>query len=116
MPRNGSRSKAPAVKPKAGKGARPGRPGNRSGGGRVTPKGSNRTTATPSGRYTPPVPKQQRVSPKWVPVLMFTLLIAGMLMVIANYLGLLPGEASNLYLFLGLGLITAGFITATRYR
>ncbi|HEX2064969.1 MAG TPA: cell division protein CrgA [Acidimicrobiales bacterium] len=116
MPRNASRSKAAAVKPKGGKGAKPGRPGGRSGTGRVTPKGSNRTTATSSGRYTPPVPKQQRVSPTWVPVLMFTLLVGGVLVVIANYLSLLPGEASNLYLFLGLGLITAGFITATRYR
>jgi hypothetical protein len=120
--RNASRSRAPAVKSKAGKPkggkagkqGQPGRTGARPGTGRVTPKGSNR--ATPSGRYTPPVPKQQRVSPTWVPVLMFTLLIAGVLVVIANYLSLLPGEASNMYLFLGLGFITAGFITATRYR
>ena len=76
--------------------------------GRVTPKGS--------GRYTPPIPKTQKVSPLWVPVLMFTLLIGGMLVIICNYLGLLPGEAKNGYLFVGLGLITAGFVTATRYR
>jgi hypothetical protein len=122
--RNASRSRAAAVKskggkPKGGKAGKPGqadRTGARPGTGRVTPKRSDRSGATSSGRYTPPVPKQQRVSPTWVPVLMFTLLIAGVLVVIANYLSLLPGEASNMYLFLGLGFITAGFITATRYR
>jgi LPXTG-motif cell wall-anchored protein len=48
---------------------------------------------------------------------MFGLLGAGMLMIVTNYLGILPGgEANNWYLLGGLGLITAGFITATRYR
>jgi len=35
---------------------------------------------------------------------------------VGNYLGLLPGGAKNGYLFVGLGFITCGFITATRYR
>ena len=47
---------------------------------------------------------------------MLGLLIAGMLVVVCNYMNLLPGEANNGYLFLGLGLIAAGFLTATRYR
>lgn len=84
-------------------------------GGRVTPKGQR----PGGGRYTPPIPKEHKVSPKWVPILMFTLLGAGLLVIILNYLGLMPtkdGEASNWYLLLGLGLITGGFITATGYR
>ena len=40
----------------------------------------------------------------------------GVLIIVLNYLGLLPGEASNGYLFLGLGFITAGFLLATQYR
>ena len=48
--------------------------------------------------------------------MMLTLLVAGMLVIVCNYLGVLPGEASNVYLFVGLGLITAGFLVATRYR
>ncbi len=91
-----------------GKGARKPGAGSRPTTGRVTPKGS--------GRYTPPIPKEHKVSPRWVPVLMFTLLIVGMLVIIANYLEVLPGDAKNEYLFVGLGLITAGFITATKYR
>jgi hypothetical protein len=98
----------PKTKEPPGKGARKPGAGSRSTAGRVTPKGS--------GRYTPPIPKEEKVSPKWVPVLMFTLLILGMLVIIANYLEVLPGDAKNEYLFLGLGMITAGFITATKYR
>jgi hypothetical protein len=67
-------------------------------------------------RYTPPPPKKRPPSPLWVPVTMFTLLGLGMVIVIINYLGVLPGGAKNGYLFLGLGLITAGFLLATQYR
>ena len=87
-------------------------------GSRVTPKGggSRYTPPAASGRYTPPIPKEYKVSPKWVPVLMFTLLGLGIIISLTNYLGVLPGGAKNTYLLLGLGLITGGFITATRYR
>ena len=40
----------------------------------------------------------------------------GAAIVILNYLGVLPGEQQNRYLFLGLVEITAGFVFATRYR
>jgi hypothetical protein len=83
----------------------------------VTPKQQARPGT--SGRYTPPIPREVKVSPKWVPILMFTLLLGGLLVIILNYLGVLPtksGQASNWYLLLGLGLITGGFITATGYR
>lgn len=87
-------------------------------GGRVTPKGGTERAAAPvtSGRYTPPTPRVYKESPRWVPVLMLAFLALGMLTIVCNYLGLLPGGAKNAYLFVGLGLITAGFITATRYR
>jgi hypothetical protein len=80
---------------------------------------AKQTRPASGGRYTPPIPREVKVSPRWVPVLMFTLLIAGLLVIILNYLGVLPtksGEASNWYLLLGLGFITGGFITATGYR
>ena len=97
--------------------------------GRVTPKGTTPGKAaggkgggkspatTTSGRYTPPIPQEYKVSPRWVPIAMGVLLIGGMLMIILNYLNLLPGEdPSNAYLLGGLGLITAGFIVATKWR
>jgi hypothetical protein len=81
--------------------------------GRVTPK----ARPSPSGRYTPPIPREHKVSPRWVPVVMGLLLVAGMVMIVTNYLNLLPGaDPSNWYLLGGLGLITAGFIVATRWR
>jgi hypothetical protein len=70
----------------------------------------------PSKRYTPPQPLARAASPQWVPVTMFALLVCGAAIVILNYLGVLPGEQQNRYLFLGLAEITAGFVFATRYR
>ena len=69
-----------------------------------------------SSRYTPPTPKSTKTSPMWVPVVMFALLVTGTLVIITNYLGILPGEQQNRYLLLGLVQITAGFVFATFYR
>jgi hypothetical protein len=91
-------------------------------GGRVTPKGGATRGSGPapvaSQRYTPPaLRKDQMPSPRWVPVLMFTLLAIGVVVIILNYIDLLlPGATSNGYLLLGLGFILAGIITATQYR
>jgi hypothetical protein len=79
-------------------------------GGRTTPK------VVESGRYTAPIPKSEKVSPLWVPALMFTCLGLGMIIIITNYVDVLPGGTSNWYLLIGLGLITVGFLTATQYR
>jgi len=97
---------AKSVKPPHSK--KSGKPGGTPS-GRVTPK--------PTARYTPPVPKSEKVSPKWVPIVMFTALGLGMLVILANYVSLLPGDGpSNMYLLLGLVLITTGFVTATKYH
>jgi hypothetical protein len=78
-------------------------------GGRVTPKGG----PGPSKRYTPPVSTDAKISPIWVPVVMFSLLGIGVLIILANYVAWLPGDTSNWYLLLGLGFILGGIITAT---
>ena len=75
-----------------------------------------RRASDPSSRYTPPVPRYQKESPPWVPVLMFGLLILGSLAIVLNYIGLLPKAPSNWYLLGGLGAILFGIITATQYR
>ena len=90
--------------------------------GRTTPKGGTKAdkarggAAEGSGRYTPPVPTYQKSSPVWVPVLMFTFWGLGLVVIIANYIDLVPGDTSNWYLLAGLGLILAGILTATQYR
>jgi hypothetical protein len=87
-------------------------------GGRVTPKGgaSSGARPDPSSRYTPPVPKEYKVSPWWVPALMFTFLGLGLVVIFLNYLGVLPGDTKNSYLLVGLVLILGGIMTATQYR
>jgi len=60
-------------------------------------------------RYTAPPPKKAPPSPLWYAVAITTLLGLGLIIVVTNYLGLLPGEAENRYLILGLVLISGGF-------
>jgi hypothetical protein len=88
-------------------------------GGRVTPKGGgHHRSQSPesSSRYTPPVPQYKKVSPTWVPVLMFALLALGLIVIFCNYLGILPGGTKNTYLLVGLGAILGGIVTATQYH
>lgn len=83
-------------------------------GGRITPKGTR-----PDG-YTPDTVSHtgqdsMRPSPRWVPVLMFGLLGAGIATILINYVGSF-WDTSNPVLLLGLGMILAGIVTATQYR
>lgn len=86
-------------------------------GGRVTAKGTQpKGAAAPvqqpyASGYVP-----GKVSPTWVPVLMFGLLVAGALLIMLNYLGWVPGDTSNWYLLAGLGLILGGIVTATQFH
>ncbi|MFM7224347.1 MAG: cell division protein CrgA [Actinomycetota bacterium] len=68
-------------------------------------------------RYTPPPPKNLEPSKLWVPVAMATLLAVGLLVIVLNYLNVLPGDQTeNRYLLLGIALISGGFVVATNYR
>ncbi|MGH1503433.1 MAG: cell division protein CrgA [Acidimicrobiales bacterium] len=85
---------------------------------RITPKGTRPTNAEvpeTSPRTATPV-AVRGPSPTWVPVLMFALLVVGVLMIVFNYVELLPGAASNWYLLGGLGLVLGGIVTATQLR
>ncbi len=85
----------------------PTRPGSRVG----RPK-----TAQESGRYTPPVPRSVRRSSPLYGIAILVLLGGGLLTILLNYLGVLPGSASTWYLVAGLAVIFVGFVMATRYR
>ena len=67
-------------------------------------------------RYTPPPPKKAAASPLWFGVAITTLLLVGLFVVVLNYIGLLPGDAENRYLIIGLLLISTGFMMATGYH
>lgn len=90
-------------------------------GGRTTPKGGAPSrpakTSEPvqSARYTPPIPREVRISPTWVPVLMFVFLGVGTLLILVNYTGAV-WATSNWVLLGGLAAILAGIITATQYH
>ncbi len=107
----------------AGRGAR--RDG-RTAGGRVTPKGGPVKThkvttsghaAAASTRYTPPAPRHQTLTPRWVPFTMIGGFVLGFLVIFMHYVNLLlPSASSNWWLLGGLGLILGGIISATQYR
>ncbi len=92
----------------------------RSADGRTTAKGGSRvgryTSAEESGRYTAPIPKGVKASPRWFGGLVLLLLVLGVVMILLNYLTVLPGAVSVWYLVAGLVIIFVGFLMATRYR
>ena len=70
-------------------------------------------------RYQPPTRKKPKPSPKWFGALILGIMFLGVIVIVLNYLGLMPGTqgvASNLWLFAGLGLIAMGFLAATQWR
>ena len=51
-----------------------------------------------------------------MPALMFSLLFIGMLVIVANYFGMLIGGENNAFLLIGIAYVTGGFIVATMLR
>lgn len=79
-------------------------------------KGRKKANRRPTPPRTPDPVKEKGPSPTWYTVTMFTLMGVGMAVILANYIGLLPGGTSNGYLFLGLGGIAAGFTMTLNFR
>jgi hypothetical protein len=100
-------------------------PKRKTGGGRVTPKGTRpedrhvQTASEPhhaleaSSRYTPKATKRELIPPHWIPIIMLVLLIGGGLMIMARYL---IWTDSNLPTLIGLGCIMGGLYAATKWR
>jgi hypothetical protein len=86
---------------------------------RVTPPKAKAGTE-PAGRYTAPNTRAKKgPSPRWVPILMFTLWGLGLLLIVLNYMEVLPGsdpDGNGWYLVAGLGSILGGIMVATQYR
>ncbi len=109
-------------------------PKRKTGGGRVTPKGtrpedrrgstsstsstthdahSDHHNVAASSRYTPKAQPRQLVPPNWIPVIMLVLLIGGGLAIMARYLIF---TESNIPTLVGLVMILGGLYTATKWR
>jgi hypothetical protein len=95
-------------------------PKTRGGSGRAQPKAGRRvgryTPPEQSGRYTRPIPNKVRRSARWFGPLIVLMMVFGILMILLNYLTVLPGSVSVWYLVAGLVVIFAAFMMATRYR
>jgi len=85
-------------------------------GRRTTPKGVPVKAAPKSGRYTHPIPKEQRQSPPWFPWVLLGFLVLGLLTIVLNYVNVLPGGTNNWYLIGGIVLIVIGLFGATFYH
>lgn len=66
-------------------------------------------------RQPPPKPKPKQ-SPAWLGALFFTLMGAGVVIIICHYLGVLPGGTLAYQLWVGLGLIAVSFMVATQWH
>jgi cell division protein CrgA len=77
-------------------------------------------------RYQPPPKKKPKPSPRWFGITILSVMGAGVIVIVLNYINLMPGlsiaglkvsgETNNFYLFGGLGLIAAGFLGSTQWR
>ena len=92
-------------------------------GGRVTPKGGQRNTKVgryrspeESGRVTARVPENVKHSPPWWGKTALGLLIAGLGVMLFNWLTIWPGSYTPWYLVGGLVASAVGFGMLTRYR
>lgn len=55
-------------------------------------------------------------SPTWYVAVMFALMGLGVLIILANYVTLLPGSPDNTWLMIGLAGIAGGFAMTLNYR
>jgi hypothetical protein len=107
-------------------------PKRKTGGGRVTPKGTQpsartstpkadggalsggtRSTVEASSRYTPKATRRQLIPPSWIPIIMVALLVGGGLVIMSGYLIF---DASRLPTLIGLVMIMAGLFAATKWE
>jgi len=60
--------------------------------------------------------EEQGASPTWYVATMFGLMAVGIVVILVNYMGLLPGGTDNWYLLVGLGMLGVGFAMTLNYR
>ena len=81
----------------------------------VSKKRKQNKRPTQSKNISSQMTSSKEPSSRWYVVLMSSLMIIGVLLIVLNYLTLLPGSVSRWYLWSGLGLIGGGFLMTTNY-
>lgn len=80
-------------------------------------KGRKKAKRRPPPPTRPDPIKAKGPSPRWYVITMASLMAGGLLLILLNYMGLVPGgDTDNLYLLIGLGGIGAGFAMTLNYR
>jgi high-affinity Fe2+/Pb2+ permease len=67
-------------------------------------------------QLAPQQKKRTKKSPRWYGWVVLITLGIGVTVIVLNYMGLMPGETSNMWLWIGLGLVAAGFVGATFWK
>lgn len=65
-------------------------------------------------QHTPPPPKEVKVSPTWYIATMFSLMAAGVVIIVLNYIDLMPGDLP--WLYIGLASIAGGFVMTLNFH
>ena len=81
-------------------------------------KGRKKANKRPTPPKKPVVSQveDKGASPTWYVATMFGLMAVGIVVILINYMGVLPGGTSNLYLLGGLAMIGVGFAMTLNYR
>ena len=80
------------------------------------PKSRQRQKRSTRPYAAPPPKKKPKSSPRWYGFLVLGLILAGVLVIVLNYMGAVPGGTQQHWLWIGLGVIAAGFVAATQWR
>ena len=80
------------------------------------PKSRGRQKRSGRPYAAPPPKKKPRSSPRWYGFLVLGLILLGVLLIVLNYMGAIPGGTQQHWLWIGLGFIAAGFVAATQWR
>lgn len=64
----------------------------------------------------PPPPKEVKVSPTWYVATMFSLMAVGVIVIVLNYIDLMPFDDPINWLYMGLLAIAVGFMMTLNYH